>query len=416
MKRLNVVLSCDPAVPVRVGELAELDGRIYFEYDPGFRGRGLELSPFKLPLQEGLVEHRPTAHGTLFGLFADSLPDAWGRLLMDRALRKAGFNPEAATPLDRLAWLGGTAMGALSYHPPTGVEVAAGDTLDLLKLEREAVRVLEGEAVEVLPALLRAGGSPGGARPKVLVGVRGERLISGEGDLPEDFLQGGGEHWMIKFSATVDAPDAGAVEFSYSRMAAAAGVEMPPTRLFETRVGRRTHRWFGVRRFDRPAGNRRRHVQTYAGLVEQAPPYLTADYRDLLKVTSVLTGDQRECLKLFRLMVFNAVTHNRDDHGRNFAFLMDEATGDWSLSPAYDLTFSRGPNGWHSTTLDGEGCVPTRAVCVRLAESVGIPQAQADRVIERTHEAASCWRSLASEAGCSKKTINDVAKSLVTLA
>lgn len=415
MKRLGVSLGCDPAEPVRVGELAESGGRVYFEYDREFLGRKLDLSPFKLPLSPPLIEHKPTAFGSVFGLFADSLPDAWGRLLMDRSLRKQGLDPVEVSTLDRLAWLGNRTMGALTYHPPAGLEDGPGGPLDLLELEREAVRVLEGETQEVLPALVRAGGSAGGARPKVLVGVSGDRILSGEGDLPDDFLAAGGEHWMVKFAAVVDAPDAGPVEYAYSRMAGAAGVDMPPTRLFEAEVGRTTHRWFGVRRFDRHAGNRRRHVQTYAGLFEQSAPYLTADYQDLLKVTSLLTRDHREVVKLFRLMVFNAVTHNRDDHGRNFAFILDEETGLWSLSPAYDLTFCRGPGGEHSTTLRGEGRRPTRSICLELAGAAGLSGGEAKAVIEQTLDAASRWRGFASDAGCSKKSTAEVEKALVTL-
>ena len=108
-----------PGESFSVGTLAFHDHRIFFEYDASWLNRGIELSPFTLPLQSGLIEHRNREFGPLFGLFDDSLPDGWGLLLMDRHFRRAGVDPSSISSLERLAYLGSRTMGALTYHPPS---------------------------------------------------------------------------------------------------------------------------------------------------------------------------------------------------------------------------------------------------------------------------------------------------------
>ncbi len=187
MKKLSVHLSTLPGQDRLVGVLAEADRKIYFEYDAEFLKDPLWLSPFKLPPEPGLQEHRDLSFGPLFGLFDDSLPDGWGLLLMDRYFRQHGIPPETLSPLDRLAYMGTRGMGALTYHPPAQSNDLRDSALDLHPLAQESYRVLEGSAADVLPQLLIAGGSPGGARPKVLVGVCGDHMISGTDLLPEDY-------------------------------------------------------------------------------------------------------------------------------------------------------------------------------------------------------------------------------------
>jgi len=169
-------------------------------------------------------------------------------------------------------------------------------------------------------------------------------------DLDKDFLSyraenlpEGAEHWMVKFAARADARDAGPVEYAYSLMARAAGIEMPETRLFEVKHGRGLRRYFGVRRFDRATGNRRIHIHTFANLIHANFRLPSTDYADLFQVTRLLTRNHRDLLRLFRLMVFNVAAHNRDDHAKNFAFMLDDRTDEWSLAPAYDLTHSLPP-------------------------------------------------------------------------
>lgn len=388
-----------PGDELVVGQLAQHEGRTFFEYSPELLEAKLELSPLRLPTRAGLVEHRDHEFGDLPGAFADSLPDGWGLLPMDRHLRRQGKNPATFTALDRLSYLGRRTMGALTYHPPAHPDQDPL-VLDLARLAEAARKVLSGHRAAVLPELLRAGGSPGGARPKVLVGVNGEHMLSGDDDLPEGF-----EHWLVKFNAKEDGNDGGRVELAYAHMAAEAGITMPPVRLFETD---KKGAYFGVRRFDRLPGNRRVHVHTLGGVLQANFRVPSCDYDHLFRVARRLTHDHRAVLECFRRMVFNVVAHNRDDHVKNFAFLLDDR-GTWSLSPAYDLTLSDGPGGQHQMSVDGEREAPTRERCLALGERHGIGRKEAKAILEQVNEAVASWRTIARAVGCRAARIRDVA-------
>lgn len=388
MNNLLVFLQYTPEERRLVGQLAESRGRIFFEYDPQFLQSPLWLSPFKLPPEPGLHEHKDLAFGPLFGLFDDSLPDGWGLLLMDRAFRRAGRDPQEVGILERLAYLGSETMGALVYEPATAREDDLNESFDLGRLAREAVLVQDGDVHSALPLLQRAGGSPGGARPKVLVGVQGDRLISGHGELPEGFAP-----WIIKFPARQDDRDAGPIEFAYARMAAAAGLVMPETRLFE--AGR--NRFFGVRRFDRQT-NRRVHTQTFGNLIHSNFRVPSCDYRDFLKVVRILTKNHQDLRQAFRLMVFNVLTHNRDDHVKNFSFCLDES-GEWRLGPAYDLTFAPGPGGEHSMTVQGQGKTPGKREMWAVGRGEGLKDRDMAAMYDEVRAAVEQWPDLAHENG-----------------
>ena len=398
VRRLEVRLTLGPDQQILVGTLGERDRRVYFEYDDDWLTRGLELSPFTLAARPGLIEHTDRAFGPLPGLFDDSLPDGWGLLLMDRHFRQLGIDLDTVSALDRLAYLGTQTMGALTYHPPSGRETLEPAPFDLHDLARQARAVHAGPATEVLPQLLRAGGSPGGARPKVLVGHDPDtsEIISGEDDVPDGF-----EHWIVKFPGQTDAVDAGAVEYAYSLMARAAGLRLPRTRIFATSAG---DRFFGVKRFDRADGNRRFHIHTFGNLIHADFRVPGCDYADLLKATRILTRDQQAVLLAYRLMAFNVLAHNRDDHVKNFSYVMDTGTGHWDLAPAYDLTFAPGPGGEHSTTVDGEGREPTTEQMLRLAGPAGIGAASAREIIDEVRRAVVRWPELADQAGVSVTT------------
>jgi len=377
---------------------------MYFEYKSEFLATALNLSPLRLPFEPDLFEHRDSQFGPLPGLFDDSLPDGWGLLLMDRHFRSLGRDLAEISPLDRLSWLGTRTMGALTYHPPADRDDTDSSVFDLHDLARQSQEILSGAAVDVLPELLRAGGSPGGARPKVLVGFNPDTgdVVSGEGDLPDGF-----EHWIVKFAAETDTADAGTVEYAYSIMARDAGIEMPPTRLFETAAG---DRFFGVRRFDRE-GNRRYHVHTFGGLIQSNFRIPSADYADLLKATSLLTRNHQDVLRAFRRMVFNVLAHNRDDHVKNFAFILDDTTGEWRITPAYDLLHAHGPGNEHTMTLAGEGRNPGRVHMLRLAEEAGVSRNEASAIIDEVHSAVARWSDHATQAGVSQTVIRRIAES-----
>ncbi len=402
MKKLEVRLTHGPGRERAIGQLAQSGRQVYFEYDDAFLRDPLWLSPFKLPPQPGLVEHRDHDFGPVFGLFDDSLPDGWGLLLMDRFLQQSGSALADVSVLDRLAFLGTRTMGALTYHPPSDPAEREDRILDLHEMARASEQVMKGTSQEVLPQLLRAGGSPGGARPKVLVGLHGESILSGEDDLPPGYV-----HWIVKFRAREDSADSGPVELAYSLMARDAGITMLPTRLFETAQG---DRFFGVERFDRQ-GDRRFHVHTFGNLIHADFRIPSCDYRQLLEVTQILTRNHRDVLEAYRRMVFNVLAHNRDDHVKNFAFrLTDE--GEWELAPAYDLVFAPGPGGEHSMTVAGEGRAPSRGHLLQMAEPVDVARGDAESIVDEVASATARWRTHARQADVGVGSVEAVEKAI----
>ncbi len=384
-----------------LGRIALRDRQIFFEYDLGFLTRGLDVSPFRLPLKSGVQTFDNKLFEGLPGLFNDSLPDGWGRLLFDRSMRAKGFLPEEFSPLDRLAHIGQTGMGALTYEPDFS-EAPRDDQIDLDWLAAQSAEVLEGEAEAVLAELLALNGSSAGARPKALIGFdrKHARIVHGAGAIDENY-----EPWLVKFANTQDGTDAGAIEFAYAEMARRAGIEVPQTHLFPAAKGAG---YFATKRFDRD-GSKRRHMHTACGLLHSDFRTPSLDYQDLIELATLLTRDVREAEKMFRLAVFNVLAHNRDDHSKNFSFLMNEA-GEWRLSPAYDLTFSSGPGGEQSTMVMGEGKSPELSHLRALGEIAGVRKAQVDDIIEQTRAALSAWPSLAKEYGVRTSNIRLIAE------
>jgi len=394
VKEIRVGLQFDQET-LPVGRLAASGRAVFFEYDQTFLTTGLEISPLRLPLKPGLQSFRHDVFDGLPGVFGDSLPDGWGRLLIDRAARAQGFMPEELSVLDRLAHVGGSGMGALVYEPDVGFDPEQG-SIDLDLLAEGAQHILAGEASELLDVLISLNGSSAGARPKAILGIDAGKcnLIHGSNDLPENY-----DHWIVKFGNSQDGADAGAVEYIYSIMARDAGLEMPETHLFPSRSGAG---FFGVRRFDRIT-SKRLHLHSVAGLLHADYRLPTLDYRDLAALTFHLTRDVREVERLIRMAVFNVLAHNRDDHAKNFSFLMD-ASGRWRLSPAYDLTFSSGPGGQQSMMVMGEGLNITGRHLIDLGIEAGLDQDILPTMIERTKQALSRWPELASAYGVRAQT------------
>lgn len=406
MRRLDVFLDWGNE-KLRVGTLAERDRRILLEYDVAFLNDPLPLSPFKLPLTDGLHEDEGLVFDGLFGVFHDSLPDGWGLLLMDRQLRKWGMVRDQISPLDRLAYIGNRGMGALVYEPARDMdEIGSLGAIELDDLAGQATRILEGSLEDVLPQLIIAGGSPQGARPKVIVGVREEddHLISGATDLPEGY-----RHYMIKFGAIEDGPDIGAVEAAYALMARQAGIVMAHTRLFETPDG---SRYFGVERFDRNGG--RHHIHTLSGLLHASHRHPSVEYDALLRATMVLTRDHRQLIAAFRHMVFNVLAHNRDDHTKNFSFIMAR-DGTWTRTPAYDLVFSYGMGGWHTMAVAGEAQRPRVKHLLDAGAAAGVGREEGHSVIQEVTAAVADWPSFANEMGVSHDRTRAIGQELARL-
>ena len=388
-----------------VGRLANREGKVYFEHDPAFLKTGVNISPLRLPAEPGLKTFDPSLFEGLPGVFNDSLPDGWGRLLFDRLLRSKGILVGDISPLDRLAHVGLTGIGALVYEPDYSTQ-NPNNALNLDLLAAQTQDVLSGEAEDVLQELLALNGSSAGARPKAVIGVDESRknILQAEHELPEGY-----EHWLVKFSNSTDGADAGAIEYVYSLMAKEAGLEMMPTHLFPAVSGAG---YFATKRFDRN-GKQRLHAHTACGLLHSNFRTPSLDYEDLLTLTGVITRDVREVEKMFRLAVFNVLSHNRDDHSKNFTFLMNEA-GDWKLSPAYDLTFSSGPGGEQSTMVMGEGKNPGAANLIKLGEAAKISHANIEQIIGRTKHALGQWKPLAKNSGVTQTSINLIGKKVDT--
>ena len=402
VKLLNVFLAFDD--PLQVGRLALIRRKIYFEYAPSFIATGLEISPAKLPLQSGVKASTTGLFEGLFGVFNDSLPDGWGRLLLDRQIQQRGIVAEKLGPLDRLTHVGKFGMGALVYEPCEPQTTKHPNQLDINRLAEESVKIFDGTVQQMSTELFELSGSSAGARPKIMVGVSDDKtqFIHGQQDLPTGF-----EHWMIKFLSQQDRSDTGNIEYAYSLMAQAAGIEMMPTHLFSAKKG---ISYFGVKRFDREL-NSRVHMHSLSGVIDADHRMPSIDYDHVLRTTYFLTRDINEVKKAFRLACFNVFAHNRDDHAKNFAFLMNEK-GNWRLSPAYDLTFSSGPGGEHCTTVSGEGNSPSTEQLLSLAATFSIPTKEGKQAIDDVRSAVSEWKKYAEIAGVKKASAILIAKEI----
>lgn len=404
--RLRVHLRFGPT-EILVGVLASRNGRIFFQYAPEFLAQKMNLSPVRLNLADHVQSSFPDFFLGLPGLFHDSLPDGWGLLLMDRHFARAGIPVEAVGPLDRLSYLGDRGMGALVYRPAQKVDQSGRGEVDLVALAKEALRVFEGEPGNILPDLFLLGGSPGGARPKVLVAYdeRSNLMVSGVDAIPPGYRQ-----YIIKFPAKSDPPYPGETEYAYSRMARAAGLRLPDTVLFP---GVGDQKIFGIERFDRD-GNDRLHVHTLGGLIHSSHRLPGCTYEMALKVAQAVTRNREDVLALFRQMVFNVVTHNRDDHVRNFSFLLGPDAR-WHFSPSYDLTYSAGPGGEHSMTISGEGKNPTFEHIRRVGEEFQIRESEVIEVTGKVMEAVGYWHEFAREAGVPKQVADRIKASFIPI-
>ena len=377
--RLNVFLNAFGKREF-VGILDDNQGRVLFEYSPDFIQKDINLSPFMLPLKSQIFEDSKRTFDGLFGLFNDSLPDGWGCLLLDRALQKKGLSLFSITPLQRFSMIGTNAMGALEYEPITETENEFNGDIELDSLCMEANNILDGKSSEVLEKLLTLNGSSGGARPKIVALVSNDKQKLIHGNVAKD----GYEPWIIKFQSSLDNKNIGAQEYVYSLMAKDAGIEMPETYLFPSKD---CSGHFGVKRFDR-INDKKVHIHTACGLLHASHRFASIDYSSLLKLTSVLTKDVREVEKMVRLMIFNVKAKNKDDHSKNFSFMLD-AQNQWKLTPAYDLTPSNGINGEQTSMVNGKGIDITNIDLIKTAEAFGFNETNVREIIEQTEDALS---------------------------
>lgn len=336
---------------ILVGTLAKTPDRVVaFEYDSEWLNNGFSISPFSLLLIKKVFIPKYDPFGGLFGVFNDSLPDGWGRLLVDRLFLKNKINPNEIDNLNRLAVVQESGMGALTYKPEHRFE-SGNNISDYDILAQECSKILESQNSENLDEIFNLGGSSGGARPKILTSIDNE-------------------DWIIKFPSSSDPKNIGEKEYQYSLCAKDCGINMTETRLFPSKI---CSGYFGIKRFDRKNG-KKVHMVSVSGLLETSHRLPNLDYNTLMKLTLELTRNYQDIEQLFRLMCFNVFAHNRDDHSKNFSFLFDDTKKEWHLSPAYDLTYSFSFNGEHATTINGEGKNPTLDDILAVAKNIGLKE------------------------------------------
>jgi serine/threonine-protein kinase HipA len=380
-----------------LGTLAHDGHDLLFEYSADALRQGLELSPRHLPLRPGVFSGFPAHQQHLPGLIADTLPDGWGLLLMDRLFRKNGVSPATISPLDRLSFLGERTLGALTFEPADPQSIAADD-LRLLDLAREARAVVHDRDSVALRQLALLGGSPQGARPKVLVHHDPRTGEVSTAPFPAS------RPWLVKFQASGEHKEVCALEDAYAQLAREAGLDMPDTRSFDldTRLGA-----FGTARFDVEDGLRV-PVHTLAGALQVDFRLPSAvDYTTLLRATRLFTRDEHEVRKAYERAVFNVVFHNRDDHAKNVSFRLGRDRH-WRLAPCYDLTFSEGPGGEHQMDVCGEGRDITRAHLLMLASQGGLDRAWAATVVARMVELAGRFSTIAAGRSIRPTTVKHV--------
>ena len=351
-----------------VGTLAlTKEKQIAFEYDDSWLNNGFSISPFSLPLEKKVFISNKNHFNGLFGVFADSLPDAWGRLILDRLLLKNSIKPGDISVLDRLAIVGNEGRGALTYQPEYKIASECPE-LDLDTLALESKKLLETDTSDELDSLYMLAGTSGGARPKITMDI--------------DDME-----WIIKFPARGESFSVGKSEYQYSLWAKECGIDMTQTRLFSSKLG---EGYFGTLRFDRintDSGKTRIHVLTVAALLELDFEQPSLDYHDLMKLTKILTKDNPYYVEnMFRRACFNVFFHNRDDHSKNFSFLYDEQSNRWLLAPAYDLTYSTTYYGEHTTSVDGNGKDPGEKELLKVGQRAGMDKKKCVAIINEIRE------------------------------
>ncbi|MCU7918110.1 MAG: HipA domain-containing protein [Candidatus Thiodiazotropha sp. (ex Epidulcina cf. delphinae)] len=411
--------------------LGDGDDVARFEYDQAFARSGIEIAPLSMPLSNRVYSFpelsRETFHG-LPGLLADSLPDRFGNALIDAWLATQGRPSHSFNAVERLCYTGRRGMGALEFAPVTGPRARQSSQIEIDKLVELASRVLshrnrlqasfaDTDKEQALTDILCVGTSAGGARAKAVIAwnpltheVRSGQVSAGEGF----------EYWLLKFDGVrgnrdkeLDDPQGyGAIEYAYYLMAKRCGIDINACRLFEE--GGRRH--FMTRRFDRLSGGEKRHMQSLCALAHydfnMAGAY---SYEQALLVMRRLGLPMQAIEEQFRRIAFNVIARNQDDHVKNIAFLMDKS-GNWSLSPAFDMTYSFNPEGrWtatHQMTLNGKRDAFTMDDFKACAKAASMKRGRAKAIVGEVLETVSRWKLFAEQAGVPARVRNQVQSTL----
>lgn len=401
----------------------------HFEYDAGFIQSGIEVAPLMMPLSPQIYSFtalpRETFHG-LPGLLADSLPDKFGNALINAWLSQQGRSADSFNPVERLCYTANRGMGALEYRPAQGPVASQSQQLDIAALVQLASQILtQRQQLETsfdreqrqgaLKNILRVGTSAGGARAKAIIAWNPQthEVRSGQVEADKGF-----SYWLLKFDGVsankdkeLDDPAGfGLIEYAYHLMAIEAGIEMQECRLLQENG--RSH--FMTRRFDRTETGQKLHMQSLSAMqhfdFNQAGAYA---YEQALLTLRQLGLPMVAIEEQFRRMAFNIIARNQDDHVKNIAFLMDKS-GQWVLSPAYDMTYSYNPDGdWthqHQMTLNGKRDQFDREDFRACARNIAMKRGRAEEIIEQVEQAVLQWRQFAETAGVNQATAEAIRK------
>lgn len=377
---------------MKMGTLVWHDQRAWFEFDPEFLDLGFNPSPLLLKRTTRPQPAPASEFGGLHSMFQDSLPDGWGRFVMDRYFQLCGVPTDRITSLDRLALIAERGMGALSFDPPHPMAPTENslEPLDLSKAAATASDLYAGSLSDVNRCFAANGTPAAGGQPKLLIGYNGSEVIEGSGLLSDGF-----SHWLVKLSRASNptARQVGTIEFVYAQLAKKAGIHMSGARLFRDEEG---HSHFLTRRFDRRSHGQRVFVQSASALLNVDSRNSELEYSDLFKLSDFLTRNYAHKLFLFRQMVFNIIAGNRDDHLRNFAFMLSES-GEWSCTPAFDISWNSGMAGKHALGVNGNRQEITRTDVLEVAKRASIARRDAIKTLELVVDALSYCHSLLRE-------------------
>jgi serine/threonine-protein kinase HipA len=418
----------------RVGAIAwdDSNGLASFEYETSFLANNWDLAPLKMPIlgADKKVFSFPELRGTstfkgLPGLLADVLPDKYGNSLINAWLASNGRPADSMNPVELLCFIGKRGMGALEFEPVLPKANNGPTKIELNSLIHIAQEILLGkqnfnanlysDEAKALSDILKIGTSAGGARAKAVIAFNPEtnEIRSGQADAPKGFT-----HWLLKFDGVTDqqigtSSGYGRVEMAYYLMAKEAAIEMTECRLLEEND--RAH--FMTKRFDREHGKGKFHVQSFCAIAHNDFNEITLfSYEQLFETMRSLLLPYTDAEQLYRRMVFNVMARNCDDHTKNFSFIMDK-TGQWKLSPAFDVCHSYRPgSSWvsqHSLSINGKRIDITRNDLLQVAKKMNIKKA--DTIIDQVHVAVSKWNDFAAQTGVKKDLKEAISKTLLLL-
>lgn len=402
-----------------------------FEFDPEFWEQHQNFSPITMPYQSGKqpkIFSFPALNRTTFfglpGLLADALPDKYGNNLIDAWLALQGRDATSFNPTERLSYMGKRGMGALEFEPTIKSMEPIAETLHVSRLiELAALAMQEKDTLattlteneqEAIQQIIRVGTSAGGARAKAIVAFNAstQEIKSGQIAVGEGF-----EHWLLKFDGVTnkqlgDPQGYGKIEYSYYKMATAAGIDMMPSRLLEENG--RAH--FMTKRFDRIGASEKLHMQTLCGIAHydynQPDAY---SYEQAFQVMRILRLPYPDAEELYKRMVFNVMARNQDDHTKNISFLMTK-NKEWRLSPAYDVTFAFDPqNKWmhqHQLSVNGKRQHIELSDLLAVAKEMNIKKPK--ELIEQIQHAIANWSDIATANGLPSEQIDYIGKQHLT--